>query len=380
MDAAISVIIPAHTEKRWDALVEAVESVRRQTRPPVETIVVIDHNEQLRARAEKELAPARVVGNPGRRGASGARNAGVAAARGELIAFLDDDAVADAGWLEALCAPLAEGSVLGTGGGVRPLWPVAAPAWFPDEFGWVVGASYRGMPEKPAPVRNVWGLNMAMRRDVFLSAGGFRDGFGKLGDHSRPEDTELCVRVQQAHPGGHWLYVPGALVGHRVPANRTSARFFLVRCWHEGLGKAELAALLGTGDATSSERDYVRRVLPRGVGQGLRDSVAGRDPAGLSRAGAIVAGLTVTAAGMAAGRMAVRLPGRRAADAPPAPAPPAPAPPASAPPPAAAVAVVRPRTSDRREPAAETGSRPALGEPMSVPMESDGQIGTVFTT
>ena len=69
-------------------------SVRTQTVPALETILVIDHNPALLARAERELEDVIVLPNTGGKGASGGRNSGVAASRGEVVAFLDDDAVA----------------------------------------------------------------------------------------------------------------------------------------------------------------------------------------------------------------------------------------------------------------------------------------------
>jgi GT2 family glycosyltransferase len=80
-------------------------------------------------------------------------------------------------------------------GRVEPIWAASRPHWFPPEFDWVVGASYRGMPQAVTPVRNAWSNNMAIRRTVFLAVGGFRDNFGKTGERSRPEDTDLCLRA-----------------------------------------------------------------------------------------------------------------------------------------------------------------------------------------
>ena len=231
-------VIAAFSSERWDYLREAVASVAAQTRPALETIVVIDHNPDLLARARRELA-AVVIPNAGARGASGARNTGVAHSRGEVVAFLDDDTAATGTWLSRLLAHFADPGVVGVGGRLDPLWATARPRWFPGEFGWTIGVSYTGMPERTARVRNVWASNMAVRRAAFDAAGGFREDFGKVGAVSRPEDTDLCMRVN----GGAWLYDPDSAVAHRVPPQRARFRYFLFRCYHEGHGKAGLAAI-----------------------------------------------------------------------------------------------------------------------------------------
>ena len=291
----VSVVIAAYSTERWEYLRDAVDSVLRQTRPALELVVVIDHNPELLARARREFRSATVLPNSGANGASAARNTGVAACRGDVLAFLDDDARASAGWLEALTRHFTSANVVGVGGRVDPLWAGTRPRWFPPEFDWTIGASYRGMPAAVGPVRNVWSNNMAIRRSAFEAAGGFREDFGKVGARSRPEDTDLCLRAR-----GVWLYEPAGQGGHRVPPERARLGYFLRRCFHEGRGKAGLAALDGTAESTSAERHYARHVLPAGIMRGLRDTLRG-DVAGVLRSAAIAAGFGVAATGFVIG-------------------------------------------------------------------------------
>jgi glucosyl-dolichyl phosphate glucuronosyltransferase len=285
---AASVIIACHTEKRFGQLLQAIGSALDQVPAPLEVIVAVDHNEKLCARLRAEAPGVAVVDHRGEPGASGARNAGAARARGSVLVFLDDDTRAHPGWLAGLLAPFADAGVVGTGGRTLAAWQRARPGWFPDEFGWVVGASYTGLPVTAAPVRNVWSENMAVRRAAFEAVGGFRAGFGKVGNVSRPEDTDLCIRVGAG--GDRWMYVPGAVVDHAVPAGRSTFRFFVRRCYWEGAGKAELAGHLGEDRDLGDERAYLTRTLPRAV---LRDLARGR----IGRAAAIVAGVSAAAAG-----------------------------------------------------------------------------------
>jgi hypothetical protein len=112
---------------------------------------------------------------------------------------------------------------------------------------------------------------MAVRRTPFERVGGFRTDFGKVGRASRPEDTDLCIRMSAGTEDGCWIYEPKAVVHHHVPADRTTLRFFLRRCYLEGLGKAEMKRHLNEMSTLADEADYVRSVVPSGLRRRLRD-------------------------------------------------------------------------------------------------------------
>ncbi len=306
--ASVSVIICAYTEKRWDDLLEAVQSVHAQIVPALETIVVIDHNPALLqcvcAHFSSTLSTEtglKVIENRESQGLSGARNSGIAAARGEILAFLDDDAAADPDWLAELLEGYQDPAVMGVGGFIQPLWLSGRPAWFPQEFDWVVGCTYRGTPLGDSPVRNLIGANMSFRREVFAQAGGFRSEMGRIGSFPAGcEETELCIRARQLWPEKAMLYKPAARVKHRVPSHRGSTAYFFSRCFAEGLSKAAVARLVGAGDGLSTERNYTLHTLPQGILRSISAALHGRW-VGLGQAAAIVAGVAATAAGYASG-------------------------------------------------------------------------------
>lgn len=298
----VSVVICAYTEERWDDTLAAVASVRAQSLAPYEVIVVVDHNPALLGRLRGALPDVVVVPSTGPRGLSGAKNTGVAAARGDVVAFLDDDAVAEPGWLGVLAGGYAASDVAGVGGRTLPLWASRAPRWFPAEFAWVVGCTYEGLAA--GPVRNLMGGNASFRRAAFGVAGGFRGGIGRARG-KRPlgcEETEFCIRLRQAAPGTVLLFDDRAVIWHRVPAERARFAYFRARCYAEGLSKAMVTRSVGAGDGLASERRHALVALPRGVGRGLRAAVTG-DASGLGRATSIVAGLAFTMAGYAAGSL-----------------------------------------------------------------------------
>jgi GT2 family glycosyltransferase len=302
-----AVVICAYTEKRWDDLLRALRSVRYQTYPPLEVVVAVDHNPALLERARRELHGITVVENPEARGLSGTRNAGVAATRADVVAFLDDDAVAAQDWLERLVAAYEDPAVVGAGGLVEADWPEGRPGWFPEEFDWVVGCSYLGLPRIRSPVRNPIGANMSFRRDVLDLVGGFRAGIGRVG--ARPvgcEETELSIRACQRLEGARIVHEPRAVVRHRIDSSRTSPRYFASRCFSEGVSKALVAQHVGGRAGLASERRHVARQLTRGVASGLGGGLHANIN-GLARALAIVTGLAFATAGYALGaRSAVR--------------------------------------------------------------------------
>jgi len=298
----ISVVICAYTEERWHGLVAAVESIQRQSIPPRETILVIDHNMRLFERAQTHMPDITVIESSEPKGLSGARNSGIALAQGALIAFLDDDAIAEPDWLERLGRCCHDPQVLGAGGIVEPLWLGKHPKWFPQEFYWVVGCTYQKPPDTPTAVRNPYGGCICIRREVFEEVGGFRNGIGRVGIHPMGgEETELCIRAAQHWPDKVFLCEPLARIHHRISSYRASWRYFQSRCYSEGLSKALIAKYVGTRDSLASECSYTLRVLPRGVAQSLMKGLLHCDLWELMRAGAIVFGLAITTLGYVVG-------------------------------------------------------------------------------
>ena len=305
----VSVVICAYTLDRWDDIRRAVASVEAQTQSVREIILVIDHNEDLRVRAEAAFPHVVVVANGEAQGLSGARNTGVAAASGAIVAFLDDDAAADSEWATRLAAGYTDVRVLGVGGMSEADWTTGRPSWFPREFDWVVGCTYLGMPTAMAPVRNMIGSNMSFRRSIFEEIPGFDVRVGRVG--TLPvgcEETELCIRAVGRWPGSRIVYQPMARVSHRVPAGRASWRYFRSRCLAEGRSKARVTRLAGAGPGLATERSYVWRSLPAGALRGMRDAIVTRRMSPLARSAAIVAGLLLTAAGYAQGMLFDRAP------------------------------------------------------------------------
>jgi hypothetical protein len=232
---------------------------------------------------------------------SAARNTGLAAAGTDLVAFVDDDACVDRGWLRSVTAVLSTNpAVVGAGGPVLPVWE-ADRRWMPDELLWVVGCTYGGHREQAGPIRNPIGCNMVFRRLPLIAAGGFSTTFGKRGGTLQTcDETELGLRLERLLGPDRIVFVPDARVDHFVPAQRVSWRLLVRRSVSEGLAKGRLRRLY-RGAALGPERSYVRLLLVDAVPRLLRDSVRRRDRQLAAGALAILASLLITAAAFAAG-------------------------------------------------------------------------------
>lgn len=296
---SVSVVICAYTLDRWEQLVLAMDSVAAQE-PEHQTILVVDHNEELLQRALARWPEALIVANEGRRGLSSGRNTALAHASGEIVAFLDDDAYAEPGWLAQLTSGFSAPSVVAVGGSAVPIWPGREPAVLPEELLWIVGCSYRGLPVEPGPVRNVMGCSMAFRRQPLLAIGGFNPDTGRVGRLPIGcEETEVCIKLQRVDSSASVRYEPAARVRHHVSADRVGWSYVARRSWCEGMSKAAISRTVGRHDALSAESAYATRVLPAAVWRELRRGVPGFTPAL-----AIVTSVVLAGAGYLRGRFA----------------------------------------------------------------------------
>lgn len=297
---SLSVIICCYTTDRYDQVQAALASALAQLEAGDEAIVVVDHNPELRAALTASVpSRTRVIDNAEAQGLSGARNTGVAAAGGAVTVFLDDDAVLLDGALASVRSRFADRSIVAIGGSVRADWHAAAPRWFPDEFGWVVGCDYRGLPGDGEEIRNPIGAAMATRREPLRAIGGFSPHLGRRGAFPAGcEETLMGIALRQADPTQKILRDTGFGVRHAVSADRATVRYFAHRCFQEGRSKARLATLASTGAALASERSYAIRILTAGLWRHRRTP---------RRALAIVCGFGFTTAGFVLGSASLRL-------------------------------------------------------------------------
>ncbi|HET8934462.1 MAG TPA: glycosyltransferase [Polyangiales bacterium] len=200
----VSVVVCAYNAAA--TLEDNLSSLMRLAYPDVEVIVVNDGSQDATLQIAERF-PVKIISVPNG-GLSAARNLGLHAASGEIIAYTDSDTRVDRDWLSHLVQPLLSNKFAGVGG------PNVVP---PDDC-WVAQCVARA-PGGPIHVmldnvtaEHIPGCNMAFRRAALLAIGGFDPTYTKAGD-----DVDICWRLQDA--GFSLGFAPGALVWHHHRAS-----------------------------------------------------------------------------------------------------------------------------------------------------------------
>jgi glycosyltransferase involved in cell wall biosynthesis len=226
----------------------ALDSVAAQLLPDSVSweVIVVDNNstDQTREVAEgycrKYSERFRYVFEP-QQGLSRARNAGIRAARGEIVAFIDDDVIAEPSWLRNLTASLHDGKCAGAGGRIIPPLDFTPPDWLTvggetDLVGALLPLFDLG-DQACKMNRPPYGTNMAFRKNMFDKHGMFRTDLGRCGNSLlMGEDIEFGNRLMSA--GECLRYEPLAVVEHPVPKERLSKKWF--RAWWLGFGRTRI--------------------------------------------------------------------------------------------------------------------------------------------
>ena len=298
---SISVVISTYTTRRLTDVMKCISSLSKQTTKPTEIILALDPFDELvnfyRARVPPHV---RIVVSDGI-GLSYARNAGVKAASGDIVAFIDDDAEADEKWLERSVENYQDSKVIGVGGFIKAKWTIGRPFWFPEELDWIVGCSYKGTPLKRTTIRNPIGCNMSFRRMVFEKVGYFRTDIGRLGSMLLcNEETEFAIRALKLIAGSKIVFEPTAITHHKVSKNRESLKYVWTRSFYEGVSKAIISFESDRSEVLSTEGSYLRLLLSVAIPSRVRRIYK---PARASELLTLVISVFAVFAGFATGRV-----------------------------------------------------------------------------
>lgn len=236
----ISAIVPTHN--RSASLVGTLNSLCQQSLPAEQyEIVVVDNASSddtpkvIQAWLQSDQAIASGISisyvHEGRLGLHFARHAGVRSAKGDILAFTDDDAVVDVHWLEALLDPYASPRVGCVGGKILPRWLADPPAWLMPYATGNLSLLDLGKEKISLDWPGIFGCNLSVRKSVLYEVGGFNpDSFGDtwLGDG----ETGLLCKVMDAKY--EIVYTPDAVVWHVIPQQRLTLRYLKSRRANQG--------------------------------------------------------------------------------------------------------------------------------------------------
>lgn len=268
----LSVVIAGYTTDRFIDIQDALESMRAQTCRGIEVVFVVDGSTDLQQKMQQVSEEfhdldLRIVFNDGERGLSRARNLGVSVASGNIIAFIDDDAIALPDWAEETVKTFTDSSIIGVTGPSWPLWEDESMSWFPQDLEWVVGGTRWFSPGEMCDVKNVWGTNMSFRREIFDAGIRFSSAFGLRGTGGTvAEETDISLRVRHV-TGKRIVYNPRVKVRHKVTRNRLSWSFIARRSYQIGRSRRMIAgsdvAQKANHVPLGQERHLLVRILAR---------------------------------------------------------------------------------------------------------------------
>lgn len=281
----VSVIVCTCNIDRYQDVVGAVDSLLEQTHRRIEIIAIIDAVEELYQKMIVRYgnqSHIRIIATERNLGAFGAANVGVKAALGEIVAFMDDDAIAERTWVEKLIDTYREFDAIAVGGKILPAWCCQRPDYLPEEMDWLVGVTHEGFAEENAvEVRNTFGPNMSFRREVFERIGLFNEelGFAQSAPFYRQgSEADFGWRMKQ-ELGKGVIYSPEAVVYHEISQSKVKVRTLLKRAFYQGYSKALLRRFNPSSGVLTVERSYLKRLLMKRIPGRIKRCFARRDRA-----------------------------------------------------------------------------------------------------
>ncbi len=265
-DTSISAIICTHNRDTY--LGGAIDSLLAQNTAIGFEVIVVDNGSSDRTAevVKQRLADPRLkyVFEPVL-GLSVARNTGAVNASGEILAYLDDDAVASTSWLQILYSAYQENSKLAIAGGkVTLLWPEGTqpPRWLSPGLAGNLGAYDLGTTviyiENPGLTPR--GLNYSIRSSFLKEIGGFDTNLGRVGKNLLSNE-ELQMTELALKRGWQVAYLPDALVAHNVSPERLNRSWFFSRGWWQGISECyreQLAGKAGIGQLQRGSERFLR--------------------------------------------------------------------------------------------------------------------------
>ena len=259
----IEITVIISTFNRCQFLKEALESILSQEYDDgYFEIIIVDNNS---TDGTRELVSGYSSAYPGivkyvreeRQGLSNARNRGVQEAEGAIVAFIDDDATADRGWLKGIMEVYENYPDAGVvGGRIEPVWLSKKPGWLTQNLEMSFGVlNYGNEIQELSFPKTPFGGNFSIKRVLFLALDGFCRNLGRSGDRLlSSEETLLCYLVEQDKK--KLYYTPKAVVHHKILPERLNRRYLFKKAYTQGISNVILERELRQSQNVSWSNDF----------------------------------------------------------------------------------------------------------------------------
>ncbi|UCH51627.1 MAG: glycosyltransferase [Chloroflexota bacterium] len=278
---SVSVVICTYNPDNFLNLKDVIDSLIQQSHKVDEIIVVVDGEQMLgdkicsKYNRRKEV---KVIVTREGMGVTRARNIGIRAATGDIIAFTDDDALTDKRWIARLLATYQITNAPAVGGKILPIWLSAEPEHLPEELYWLVGVTHAGFAEeKVTEVRDAFGPNMSFKRQVFEAVGYFNERLGfdaHRTSYIQGEEPEFGLRVKNKLGKGV-IYDPEAIVYHKVSPSKLKLGNLIKRSFYQGYTKALIQKLFPLAEPLYTERLYLKFLILNSIPRRAKNIFSG---------------------------------------------------------------------------------------------------------
>jgi len=277
----------AYSLERYHYLLQTIQSLQDQVFSIAEIVVVIDKNVSLHRQMASDTklhnwSNVKLIFNEELKGVSYARNVGIKETNGDIVALIDDDAMADPTWTQTMVASFAEDERVGAiTGSIVPRWE-SDGSWLPNELYWMISCSDI-TATTTHEVERSFGANMAFRRAVLDLIGLFDERLGLQGTKwIGGDDTELVWRVKQA--GFKILCNPNVKVFHVIPAKRLEFNALLKRAYVGGVSEGHMIRVTRHRVSPRTRRDYLSTLLFDFFPRSVREAIIHRSRIALKQA------------------------------------------------------------------------------------------------
>jgi len=265
----LSIVVTSYDLQRKKDIMDLLDSIQAQVCNDFEVVYITERSRSLYDFVKKALGQrgikGKVIHNEIAKGLSFSRNIGIEHSDGDIVAFVDDDAIVSSNWACTIVKSFRNPRVVAVTGPVIPLFNDSSIAQMPKAFHWLFGCSTWADYSDGEAIRNVWGANMAFKRTALMNVGGFSDQIGGVfGRRLHGEENELSMRLVLSNVGSVF-FLKDMYVLHKVTSERIGTRFVLRSSYWMGFTRYVLNKNYGKLHPLSPELNVMRSVLIDGV-------------------------------------------------------------------------------------------------------------------